>query len=313
MNQKQWKTSYFLYLGSYLLLLLMAAFVPLFSLLAVFFLPIPIVLLYVHFRGTHFYIGSLIIIVVSVVIAPLISIPLTVIALLSGIFIANSITKKHHPYETWSKGTLGYLLGFVAVYAYIELILGVSIKEMYIDAMDDSLKMTEELMGTVGVFQFSLEEMNLIREQMMAFLQLIPIVLVAVAMCFAILTQWLTYKWLNRSAKEAYRFPPFRNFQLPKLILWIYFLTLLLSIMTVNTENATVNMAILNVSHLAGILLVLQGLSFIFHYSYVKKQSKALPIVSIVILVFFPMLGLYLMRILGIIDLGFELKKRISK
>ncbi|KAB8136838.1 DUF2232 domain-containing protein [Gracilibacillus oryzae] len=72
-------------------------------------------------------------------------------------------------------------------------------------------------------------------------------------------------------------------------------------------------MILVNVSHLAGILLILQGLSFIFHYSYVKTKSKAVPIVSILIVVFFPIMGLYLARILGIIDLGFELKKRITE
>lgn len=293
------------------MLLLICGLIPLMQMILIFLLPIPVVLLVLQYNRNLLSLSIGVIIIFSIIVFPVLSIPNSMIAVLSGLLIGFSMKKQQHPYETWSKGTMGYLLGLVGVYVFIEAALGISIKDSFTNAMDDSIQMTEQIIQMIGIPQLSADDLNLIREQMLAFLQLLPVVMVAISMVLAIITQWLCYKWVNKTNEEKLSFPPFREFQLPKLILWIYFLTLIFSLFS--AENGISQMILVNVSNLAGILLILQGLSFIFHYSYVKNKSKALPVMSIIIVIFFPVMGLYLARILGIIDLGFELKKRVSE
>ncbi|MFC4402345.1 DUF2232 domain-containing protein [Gracilibacillus xinjiangensis] len=311
MNEKTLNRKYFLYILLYIGILLVTVFVPFLQLLTIMLLPIPVVLLLLRYHRSLFLLAIGIVTLFSFIVFPVLSLPNSLIAILGGTMIGFSMKKRQHPYETWSKGTMGFLLGLVGVYAYVEAVLGISIREVYTNTMDESLQMTEQIIQMLGVSQLSAEDLNLIREQMLAFLQLLPVVLVVVSMVIAIITQWLCYKWINHNKEEKYSFPPFRKFQLPKLVLWIYFLTLIFSLFS--GDSGFSQMILLNVSNLAGILLILQGLSFVFHYSYVKAKSKALPVISILVVIFFPVIGLYLMRILGIIDLGFELKKRVSE
>ncbi len=70
--------------------------------------------------------------------------------------------------------------------------------------------------------------------------------------------------------------------------------------------------AVNNVLMLTGIFMALQGLSFIFYYAYVKNITKALPVMSVLLTIFVPFIFLHLVRLLGIIDIGFALRDRIS-
>ncbi|WP_163538791.1 DUF2232 domain-containing protein [Gracilibacillus sp. YIM 98692] len=311
-NQKIGK-DFWLYIGGYILLLLLAIFVPLLQLIVLFLLPLPVIFLVVQYDKKLASIGLGFLVLLSLFLYPIIAFPLTFLAMISGIMIGFSLKKKQHAYETWAKGSAGYLIGFAFIYVFVETVLNFSIQDSFIQTMDESLAMTEELFLSVGIDYFSDDDLKILREQMMQMLQLLPVILVVISMVLSFFTQWLSYKWWNKFMDQSLYFPPFRQFQLPKIMLWIYLIILLLSFIGIGEKGDYISIAIFNISHLLGVLLMLQGLSFIFYYSYVKKGSKALPIISILIIVFFPIIGLYLARILGIIDLGFELKKRITK
>ncbi|GAE93863.1 hypothetical protein JCM21714_2973 [Gracilibacillus boraciitolerans JCM 21714] len=175
--------------------------------------------------------------------------------------IACSIVKAQHPYETWAKGTAGYALGLVLIYMYIEMIVQFSITDYLETTIDDSLQMTEDLFQSIGMGQ---QDFELVREQMMNVLQLLPVILVVVSMALAILTQWITYKIMNQWYKEQLYFPAFRKLQLPKIILWIYFLMLIISLFVASDYSTTASVIVLNVFQLGGILIALNGLSFVF-------------------------------------------------
>ncbi|UOQ83781.1 YybS family protein [Gracilibacillus salinarum] len=310
MKQQPLKKDFYINIISFLLLLLITILIPPIQIFTVFCLPIPIILLMKAYGLKRTSVVMAILLVTSMFVAPVLSFPLTALALISGGMIGWSINHGQHPYETWAKGTAGFVLGLVLIYAYIELILQVSIMSSFENTMDQSLQMTEELFQGLGAGE---QNFDLIREQMTNMLQLLPVFLVAVSMALAIITQWISYKVINKVYKQPLSFPPFRLFRLPKIILWIYFLTLIVSLFVAGDYSTLPSVAVWNVYHLAGLIIALQGLSFIFYYTHAKKQSKALPIISILVLVFFPSIGLYLLRILGIIDLGFDLRNRMAK
>lgn len=291
--------------------LLLVSLLPMLHFITVFLLPIPIIVWWKKWETKWAVVGISLIMLLSLIIFP--AFPISLMAVLSGSFIGYAWKKNRHPYEIWANGTAGLFLSMVAIYAYLELLLPVSLTEMMTNTIEESLQMTQKLMEGLGVASLSPEEMLTLKEQMLSLLQLIPVAMVVVSMIIALGVQWLSYKWLNREAGNSYHFPPFKDFQLPKIVLWIYFIVLILSLFGMSEANHLLSMILVNVSNLAGILLAIQGLSLIFFYNDIKKGSKALPIVAIIILLFFPFLGLYLLRILGIIDVGFGLKQRMAK
>ncbi|QGH36855.1 DUF2232 domain-containing protein [Gracilibacillus salitolerans] len=310
MDQQPVRKDFYIYLGIFLLLLLVTILIPFLQVVTLFLLPIPVILLMKNYPIKWAIVGILILLSFSLFVVPVFSFPITLLALLSGVLIGWSIKQEQHPYETWAKGTAGFVLGLTLIYAYIEVVLQFSIMDAFESAMDDSLQMTEDLFQAIGMGQ---QDFDLIREELMNMLQLMPVILVVVSMAFAIVTQWVCYKVINKVQQESYYFPPFRSFNLPKIFLWIYFFMLLISFLVMGDYSSMASVIIWNVYHLTGILMALQGLAFVFFYSHVKKQSLALPVISILFIIFFPFMGLYLIRILGIIDLGFELRKRMAK
>ena len=67
-----------------------------------------------------------------------------------------------------------------------------------------------------------------------------------------------------------------------------------------------------NLSFILQMLMVLQGVAFVFYLTHVKGYPKAVPIIVIVLMFLLPFI-LYIVRILGIIDLGFDLRKRLGE
>ena len=73
-----------------------------------------------------------------------------------------------------------------------------------------------------------------------------------------------------------------------------------------------IGLVIFNAGLILGVLFSLQGLSLIVYFFGKKKQPKVLLILLIIFILVFLPVGMYLLRILGIIDVGFRLRKLIK-
>ncbi len=313
MNKQSVVKDSFLYTGSYILLLLLTIFIPGAEIVTFFIMPIPFILYVVKHDWKVVSVASMILIFITLWLATAVTMPLTIFAVVTGLMLGLAIRNDYRAYETWAQGTVGAVVGIVAIYLFVEGVLGVSIRDAYERTVNESLTMTRDMFESFGLNQLGAEDFELLQDQMMGILNILPVIIVVFAMTIAFLSQWITYKILNKQREEKLTFPPFRTYNLPKIILWIYFFTIIISWINAEDTSSYLYLATINISHLAGVLLILQGLSFIFHYVHVKEKSLALPIISIVFLVLFPIGGIYFMRILGIIDLGFALKKIVQK
>src|SRR5699024_6987261 len=108
-------------------------------------------------------------------------------------------------------------------------------------------------------------------------------------------------------------------------VFWIYFLVIILSFFNTDTST-TMGIVIANSMVILTTLMILQGYSFIFHYADVKKWPKVIPFIIVIISFLFtlllmlfilflfliPLIMMLVIRLLGIIDLGFGLKKRVN-
>lgn len=293
----------------YLLLTIITLFVPVAGIAALFLLPVPLV----YFTARFGWKPGLVVAAVALMTALLItviSLPFSLIACLGGIMTGIAIHQQLTPYETWARGTVGYLIGIVGAFLFLQWILGIDLISRMRNTVESSIENTRQTMESFGIV-LSDEEVSIVSEQMQGLFDLMPVIFTAVALLLAFLTQWIGYKLLNKMNGKSLEFPPFRTFRLPIAVIWIYFIAVLVTIFS-GEEDGSFYLAAVNVTNLAGLLVALHGLSFLFFYVHAKNRSKALPVIAILIVVFFPFMGLYLMRILGIIDLGFSLRDRIK-
>lgn len=308
--QRNNKISQGLLLGALFIgLQLLTVFIPSSELLILFILPIPIAIYGYRYGWKASSILSIIILLVFSILSYYLFIVLTLMTALTGILIGESIRAKLHHYETWGRATVGFVLGFLVLFIVLELISPNGLVTEYQLVMRESLDSAQSLFNQAGI-EMNVENTRLIEQQMMNALNLLPAIIIIASMLYGFISQWLVYKSLNKWDKKKMRFPIFRTFNLPRVVLWIYFVITIVSWFSAESQSGF-SIAILNIAAVISILFSIQGLSLISHYTF-KKDQPTIVFVLIVIasIIFFP-IGLYLTRILGIIDIGFLLKKRV--
>jgi len=311
MNQSKQMTDGALFTGIFILLLLMARFIPAFIVIAIFLLPIPFVLYTFKYSWKPSLLMLAAAILFTLFFETSVTLPLTVLVGIAGILIGTAIHQGLSPYETWGRGAIGFIAGLLFVVLFIQLVLQINWLEEIDIMVNDSMEMSQEIMGQYGITDQT-QAQELLKDQIELMQDLFPVVLALIAIVFAFLTQWVSYKLINRLENRQFRFPPFRSLRFPVVIIWVYFVALLFTFIDLD-PNSVFYLAVINIFTLTGVLMTIQGLSFIFFYANYKKWSKAIPILSVVLTLLLPFLLLYFVRIIGIIDLGFGLRDRIAQ
>lgn len=297
----------------YLILMTLTLLIPSIEMITLFILPIP----FVVFASRYGVKSSIIfgfVVVMSTVLLTLtifmISLPLTLLSILGGTMIGIGINAKLHPYETWMRGTLGVTAGLILLLLLIEVVADISIADQLKEMIQESVDTSQVLVESLG-FALSSENLQEVQEQMLIIIDILPAMLLLFAIGFAFITQWISYQAINWRTKSELRFPLFRSFLLPKSVLWLYFIAILISWFNLDPTTALA-IIILNVTILLGALFSLQGFSFILFYAKRKKLPKIVPVLIIIVSIMILPVAIYLVRMLGIIDVGFMLRKKMD-
>lgn len=310
MNKSRQLTDGALLTAIYIVLLLASIFIPVLSLITMLLLAVPFII----FAAKHDWKPSLIMVVVatilSILFASIIVLPIPIVAGLGGVMIGTAIHRELSPYETWARGTIGFAVGLLLTFVFLFSVLNINVIEEFSKQADEVLELSKDMASQLGMEAEA--EFTIMEQQLNLYKQLVPVFVVLASLLLALLNQWVSYKFLNRLEKLRLRFPKFRNLRFPTAILWIYLLAMIMLFIQ-GEQVGTLVIALQNVMMLTGLFMALQGFSFIFFISHHKNISIAIPIVLVVVTLIFAPLLLPLVRILGIIDLGFGLRDRMVK
>ncbi|SEQ06557.1 YybS family protein [Piscibacillus halophilus] len=299
-----------MYGAIYIVLLFATFFVPVLSIVIMFVLPLPFILFAYKYEIKTTMIMFVLTLLVSSLFLFYLSIPITLFMALGGMAIGYALRQKRTSYETLALGTVGYSVGLALVYVLSQFLFQVNWSQEIQNAVDESLQTFMSLYDQVG--ELSEQEIELYREQMYLMVYKIPAGIVIFGLAFAWITQWISHKIIHKIEGQSIKFPPFREFTLPTSLIWYYFIGIVLMLIFPSPEDSLYLVAE-NLSTLAGVLLAIQGLSFVFFFTHYKKWPRFIPIIVIVLIVLQPLLLLYPLRILGIIDLGLQLRDRLTK
>lgn len=313
MNQSKQTTDGALLLAIFVILMLATMFVPIISLPLFFLLPTP----FIMYASKYDWKPSLVMfgaaIILSLLFIPALSLPLSVYSGIGGIMIGIAIHQNLSAYETWARGTLGYVFGLLFIYIFTQFFLDINWGQEFDLMLNESMEMSIELLNKFGFdSQQTSEVQKLIEDSLLGIKKLTPVILVVVALIIGLITQWIGYKIMNRLERKEYYFPPFRKFKLPIGVVGFYIVAFLITLFDSNPDSL-LYVGATNVQSLVGLLLVIQGFSLMFFYAHHKKWSKGLPITGVVLTLLFPLLFFYVVQILGIIDIGFGIRKKMTK
>lgn len=308
MNQSRNLTDGALLTAIFMVLLFVSIYIP----ILIIVLPIPFIIFASRYGLKASLVMLTIVVLLTAIITGPLSIALPVLMGLGGLMIGCAMYQKSSAYETWARGTLGFVIGLLFVFVFSQIMFDINWVDEFEKAVTDSMEMSQGLLEDMGVGEQSEEVQEMIQAQISAFRDLFPAGLAIISLIMAFISQWFGYKMINRLEKKNLRFPPFRTLRFPTAIIWVYFLALVFSFFDLESSGILYS-GVNNLLVLTGFLMAIQGFSFIFFYAHHKNMSKVLPVISVILTLIFPAMLLYLIRILGIIDIGFGLRDRLAK
>lgn len=296
--------------GLFAVLLLIALYMPFISLLAVWFLPLPFIVFVLRNQfHSAFYIWA-----ASLLVGLLIgSVPGLLLALIfvsGGLIVGELYRRGRSAFGVLLGGSLAYTAGVIVTFILSILLLDSNILTNVLDMMKQAIDRTEQMAASLGEDTGNFEAMSQVLEH---FRYLAPAFLVFLGVAYALITQLIAAPILKRLRLGRYVEPwvPFREWRFPKSFLWYYLILLLIGFFQSFTTGSPWFIVYYNLIVILEITMLVQGFSFLFFFMHLKKVRKG---ISIAVMAVVFILWVFLMpfvRILGIIDLGFDLRERL--
>ncbi|UEX90120.1 DUF2232 domain-containing protein [Staphylococcus ratti] len=283
-----------------ILVALVMHFMPLLGVIVVFFAPLPGIILWYRSKYS-FGIAALISILVATLTGSLFVQTFMIIILIASLVIGQLLiqraSKERILYFVTIVTSLVTLGAMILLQSIKKLPYAHELLEPYRRIMNETIQMQNLDDQASKVMEASIQQMAI---QMPSF------IVVGIALYF-MLSLLIMFPILRQFKVATPVYRPLYLWQLRKSIFIIYAIALLVSIMT---EPATTAHSIsLNFILVLGFLLVIQGLSFIHYACSIKKFPIGVSVLLIVVgIVAYP-----LTRLIGLLDLGLNLKSMLKK
>ncbi|KAB2330280.1 YybS family protein [Bacillus mesophilum] len=297
------------FLAIFAVLLMITIYVPVIGAVVNFVLPVPFMMIAAkHARkdALLFFVAA---VLISFITGTIFAVPVTLLFGLTGLVIGDFLREKKGRLETYIAGSLAFLLATLGIYAISVLFMDINFVEESILLMKESIAMAQDMMAAMGQGGDELFEQLDAGVEMIQ--TLIPTLLIMSSFLTVFFLQLIAFPIIKRFGVEVSKSKPFRELSFPKSILWYYLLAIIASLLLQPEEGSYWFLALVNLTYILQIFMVIQGFSLIFYFSYKKGLPKAFPIIALVLSLLLPIL-LYIVRLLGIIDLGFGLRQRVE-
>lgn len=299
-----------LFLAIFAVLLLITIYIPVLGVVVNLFIPLP----FIMFSAKNDRKSSLVLLLgaifISFIVGTVLAIPLAVSYGLTGIVIGDFIREKKSRVAGFIAGSMTFLMTLVIQYVISVVFLEMDVIQETMQIFEQSISQAMNMLEAFGQapdprmveqFETSVEMLKV----------LVPSIFVMLSFVTVFIIELLSFPIAKRFGMTVPKWKSFRELRLPKSLLWYYLLVLIISILLNPEQGTFLYTATMNLSFILQLFMVLQGLSFIYYLSYVKEMPKIIPILVTVFTFIFPIV-LYIVRILGIIDLGFDLRKRLE-
>lgn len=291
-------------------MMLFYLYVPLLSIIFFLAAPIPIILYTIRHGLKKGIAAGAIGIVISFLIgsmAGLMSAPILIaVGLGMGVFYS-----RRQPGNAIITGALIYLFSILISFVISVQLFQIDIMNIAKESIEQMMPMVESVLKQSGASEKDIaKQLKQFKEMQDTALSAFPVALLILVTLMAFVNHWFVQPLIKRFVKDMPSLKKFKDMRLPKSMVWYYLLTLLL--MLIQTEKGSFLWLVQSSAfQILFILVLIQGFSFLFYYCHEKNISKAVPIFAVVLTVFFPPIGV-IVRIIGIADIGFDLRGKVK-
>lgn len=280
------------------------------GMVASLFLPLPFLVYSAKYPVKSAVSFAAISLALSLLLGGLPAIPFALLFIMTGTIMGTMIQRKRDKFSIFMAGSLIFLLNTVVLYAMLMGVAGdqaESISESFKQSYEDSAKLMESMGQPLP--ETAIEQAKEMFDYLLA---LMPSLLVLFSMGSTLIIMAINFPIVKKMGVDVPKFKPFREWHVPKSILWYYIILLLASLIAVPEKGSMWYFSYINIMFMLQFCLLLQGLSFLYFTAHLKKWPKIIPILlTIFSILVLPLL--YIVRLLGIIDLGFDLRQRLQR
>lgn len=299
-------------LAAFTVLLLLTIYVPVIGIIVNFVLPMPFILFAVKNDWKRILVFIIASLLVSFIAGTIFAIPLTLAYGTTGAVMGYLIQKNKNRTTILVAASIIFLLNIVIQYVVSIAFFHFNFIDEMMKTMKASLKMSSDILKNFGSPQESQKVLNQFEKALDLIKTLIPSVFVMWSFIVVFIIQLISLPILKRFGVKVENWKPFKEISLPKSLLWYYLAVMLAGFLFHPQEGTYLYTAILNVTYILQLFMIFQGLTFIFYFFSQKGTSKIIPVI-VTIMTFLIPIFLYIVGILGIIDLGFGLRRHFDK
>ena len=287
-------------------LLALAYYVPVVNVVASLFVVLPLAWYSAQYDRSTSISVAVVGIMISFFIGGILILPFSVTFAVLAVVIGDAIRTEKSKLFLFMASGISVLLTSAIEYLIAVKFFGIDIiresLNMLYESYKASLTFAEEVMGQAPITE---KELALIFEMLDYTIPAI-ITISVFMMTFIIITVDLPI--LRRLGIAVPKFAPFKEMRLPRSILWYYLIVLTISLFVSPEVGSTVYVIVQNFSVVLYILFVLQGMSLLFYY----VDEKRLPRILKVIVVLFSIPLYSFVMLIGILDLGFNIRSYVT-
>jgi uncharacterized protein YybS (DUF2232 family) len=296
-------------LATFIVLLLITIYMPLIGAFLNLALPIPFIL----FAAKNDWKGTIVFVIASLLISfitgAILTFPLVISYALTGAAMGYLIQKNKSRTTILMVCSLIFLINIVALYAVTVAFFHFNYIDVLLKTMRDSLSQSSNLMKSLGQQQQGQQTIKKFQQAMAVFKRIVPSLFVLMSLSYVFVIQLVSLPVLKRFGINVGNWKPFREISLPKSLIWYYLIVMAAGMVVHPQAGSYWSDALLNLTYILQMLMLFQGLTFIYFYFYQRNAAKSIPVIVTVVMFLIPQL-LFAVGILGIIDLGFGLRKR---
>jgi uncharacterized protein YybS (DUF2232 family) len=211
--------------------------------------------------------------------------------------------------SAWSSLVAGFLGSVSVIIGYIIwsiVILNVNWISRFQVMIEESIRLNQQWLTAAGA-DIDLDKLMTSAGQ---WGELFPFLLISLSVVIVALNHTIAGKLLRRWGAVAPSLPPVYEWQIPKSVVYYYIFSFIMSLFVAMDEPSIYRLFIVNILPILTFALAIQGISFIYYWAHIKNKGKWLPRLSVILLfVFPPIANLY--NLIGILDLGFPLRKSL--
>ncbi|CAG7654102.1 hypothetical protein PAECIP111802_05678 [Paenibacillus allorhizosphaerae] len=292
------------------IVLLLSIILPPINLITACLLMVPVLVMYVKLRTQRFlihYIACLA--VVYVLSSMLLAGWVGAIMVSISLFFLPPVIQMGNLFKKRAPARMVLTVGTVTLLA--ELLLSLIVSNML--GLEPVSKMKQFMIDSVQTLPAQLQSVMAIDLDTLVQLmvQMLPLYMIGFSLFYVVISHWLARKALVRSGESIPAFKPIRDWMLPKSFVWFYLIALILE-MFVRDSKSIVFTMLLNLLPLLTAAFALQALSFLFYIAHVNRWNKVVPIIGILLLLFFPP-AYFLFSLLGVFDVAFPIRDRLTR